>query len=198
MPTSRLATLGVALLVGAFTPAHAQSALPAFSIEGNVLYNTFPGRAFRDVGDGAGFEALGTVGVGAFALGAGYVRTTHNLVTASEDAVLSGPFVETRLALPFYYRSFTPYLSGRVARLTQKVTVGDGSRTATGTQLGGGLGMLVRLAPGVRLNMGATYANLRLRDAEQDGARVPDSGADGGNLGLRAGISIGAGGWGVH
>ena len=187
-----------ALLALLASSAAAQTAPPTFSLEGNVLYNTFQGRDFRDIGDGAGFEALGNLGVGAFSIGAGYLRTTHNLVNVSDDAVLSGPFVEPRLALPFYYRSFTPYVSGRIARLTARFDEPGGAVSATGTQLGGGVGMLVAIAPGVRLNMGLTYANLRLRDAEQGGSRLPDTAVDGGNLGFRVGLSLGGAGWGVH
>ena len=190
-------TLAALLVLGA-APAAAQSALPTLSLEGNVLYNTFQGRAFRDVGDGAGFEVLGNVGVGAFSLGAGYVRTTHHLTGVTDDVTLDGPFVEPRLALPFYYRSFTPYLSARAARLTARADDAGGELVATGTQLGGGIGMLVALAPSVRMNLGLTYARLRLGDAERDGARIPDSSADGSTLGFRAGLSLGGAGWGWH
>jgi hypothetical protein len=191
--------LAVAALALAAAPALAQTtATPTFSLEGNVLYNVFNGHDFRDVGDGPGFEALGNLGVGAFSLGAGYVRTTHHLTDVTDDVTLDGPFVEPRLALPFYYRSFTPYLSARAARLTARADDAGGELVATGTQLGGGIGMLVALAPSVRMNLGLTYARLRLGDAERDGTRIPDSSADGSTLGFRAGLSLGGAGWGWH
>ena len=202
MPNIRSISLGAAAALAlAAGAAHAQLApRPSLSLEGNVLYTTFQGRDFRDLNDGGGFEAQANIGVGAFSLGGGWLRTTHGITGASEDAVQSGPYVEPRLALPFYYTNFTPYLMGRVARITQRVETATGDVESTGTALGGGLGMLVRLTPGVQLNMGLLYSSLRLGSAGtgvRDDARA-GSGGDGATLGFRAGLSVGGGGWGAR
>jgi hypothetical protein len=178
--------------------AQAQGPLPSISLEGSVLYNTFQGRDFRNVNDGGGFEAQANIGVGAFSLGGGYLRTTHSITGIAEDAVQSGPYLEPRLALPFYYTNFTPYLMGRVARITHRVDTSLGERESTGTSVGGGVGMLVRLTPGVQLNMGLLYSSFRLGRIEQGGTTVTGSGGDGTTLGFRAGLSLGGGGWGVR
>ena len=130
--------------------------------------------------DGFGFDAATYLGVSAFALGAGYQRTVHT-GGAARSGVYEGLFVEPRLAVPLGDVPFTPYLSGRLVRLTPLAGDDDGPR---GVQLGGGAGVLVALAPRVRLDLGGSYARVRL-----DGERATNAAQ------ARAGLVVGLGRW---
>jgi hypothetical protein len=131
--------------------------------------------------DGFGFDAATYLGVSAFALGAGYQRTVHT-GGAGRSGVYEGLFVEPRLALPLGDVPFTPYVAGRLVRLTPLGGDDDGPR---GVQLGGGAGVLVALAPRVRLDLGGSYARVRLDDdrASSNAAQA------------RVGIVVGLGRW---
>jgi opacity protein-like surface antigen len=181
-----LAALAAALVAA---PAHAQYATPRLSLEGNALYGTPSGREVRDLGDATGFDVQARLGVQAFSIGGGYLRTSQSVAGTSSNAVLAGPFVEPRLSLPFYYSSFTPYISGRLARLRQKDDAGENTGL-TATSVGGGLGVLVRVAPAVHLNLAGTYQAMRFKyDDVVDG----DASFRGNSVDLRAGLSIGFG-----
>jgi outer membrane protein with beta-barrel domain len=179
-------------------PARAQYATPRLSIEGNALYGTMSGRDVRDLGDATGFDAQARLGVQAFSIGAGYLQTSQSLDGASADVRLRGPFVEPRINLPFYYSSFTPYISGRLARLKQYDD--QGSTGLTATSVGGGLGVLVRLAPAIHLNLAGTYQSTRYKYDDVSSGSLFDLGSSGsetvrGNsFDLRAGLSLGFGG----
>ena len=188
--------LAVAALVAtaAAMPARAQYATPHLALEGNALYGTTSGHDTRDLGDATGFDVQARLGVQAFSIGGGYLRTQQSLSGSSSDVRLSGPFIEPRINLPFYYSSFTPYISGRLARLTQRDDQGD--RTGlTATTVGGGVGVLVRLAPAIHLNLAGTYQSLRYRydDTVVDVLGGSQS-FSGNSLDLRAGLSLGFGG----
>jgi Outer membrane protein beta-barrel domain len=191
-----LAALAATLVAA---PASAQYATPHFSIEGNALYGTMSGRDVRDLGDAIGFDAQARLGVQAFSLGAGYLQSSQSLSGTSSDLRLRGPFIEPRINLPFYYSSFTPYISGRLARLKQFDD--RGSTGLTATSVGGGLGMLVRLAPVINLNLAGTYQSTRYK--YDDVANVAYLGLgsssgtsqhiNGNSFDLRAGLSLGFG-----
>ncbi len=188
-----LAAAALTAVLGA-APAHAQYATPHLALEGNALYGTTSGHDTRDLGDATGFDVQARLGVQAFSLGGGYLRTQQSLSGSSSDVRLSGPFVEPRISLPFYYSSFTPYISGRLARLTQRDRNGD--RTGlTATSVGGGLGVLVRLAPAIHLNLAGTYQSMRYKYADTVTDVLGGSQRFNGNsLDLRAGLSLGFGG----
>ena len=183
-----LAATFAAALVAA--PADAQYATPRLALEGNALYGTMSGRDIRDLGDATGFDVQARLGVQAFSIGGGYLRTSQSVRTTSSDAVMSGLFVEPRLNLPFYYSSFTPYISGRLARLHQRDDRGITGLAAT--SVGGGLGVLGRVAPAVSVNLAGTYQSVRYRYddvADPRGSRFTGTSFD-----LRAGLSLGFGG----
>lgn len=193
-PTPALAsTLALAALASLATarPAHAQYATPRLSVEGNALYGTVSGRDLEDLGDATGYDVQGRLGVQAFSLGVGYLRTTQSVSGPSSDLVMSGPFIEPRISLPFYYSSFTPYLTGRLARLNLSVDGDDLDTKAT--TVGGGLGVLVRLAPAIGLNLAGTYQSIRYKDSNSI-LGFGSGTSRGTSLDLRAGLSIGFGG----
>jgi outer membrane protein with beta-barrel domain len=180
----------------AAAPASAQYATPHLALEGNALYGTMSGRDVRDLGDATGFDVQARLGIQAFSIGGGYLQTSQSLSGASSNVRLRGPFVEPRINLPFYYSSFTPYISGRLARLKQFDDQGDTGLTAT--SVGGGLGVLVRLAPAIHLNLAGTYQSTRYKyddvssglfDVTSDPQHVSGNSFD-----LRAGLSLGFGG----
>ncbi len=189
-PLLRLAFAALAAAALA-APAQAQSALPRLSVEGNALYGTVSGRDLNDLGDATGYDVQGRLGVQAFSLGVGYLRTTQSLGGSSSDLVMSGPFLEPRISLPFYYSSFTPYLTGRLARLNLSTDAGDADSKAT--SIGGGLGVLVRIAPAIGLNLAGTYQSVRYRNPDTF-LGLGGGTSRGNSLDLRAGVSIGFGG----
>jgi len=189
--------LALATLVASATTATAQPSAqrrssPTFSIEAGGVYAGYRGGSFRNTNDGGGFDAQANLGVSLFSLGAGYVRTTHDVDGTSENAVVSGIFVEPRLALPIAYGNFTPYVLGRVMRVERQLGSGATAVESTGTALGGGLGLLVWLAPGVQLNTSAAYYGMRLT-GEPSGGRNTGTGVT-----LRVGLSLGPTGWGQN
>jgi hypothetical protein len=140
--------------------------------------------------DGFGFDAATYVGVSAFALGVGYQRTVHpNGPTAS--GVYEGLFVEPRVAVPLGV-AFTPYLAGRLVRIQPLLTGREENGRPRGVQLGGGAGVLVALAPRVRLDLGASYSRLRLDDPSR--ALRPDE-ASTTVAQARVGLVVGLGRW---
>jgi hypothetical protein len=164
---------------------------PTFSVEASGLYGSMRGGEVDRLNDGFGFEAQGRLGVSAVSLGVGYQRSTHaienfeSLGGPTNDAVVSGVFVEPRVALELGGTNFTPYLSGRGARLS--LTQSQADVDVNGTEVGGGGGLLVWLAPAARLNLSALYSAVRF-DASglSAGAR-----ATGNAVTLRAGVTLG-------
>jgi opacity protein-like surface antigen len=136
--------------------------------------------------DGYGFDVHAAVGVSAFALAGGYQRSTQSLRDADTDVTLQGPYVEPRIALA-PGGAFTPYLTGRVAFLRQRVS-GDvvTVANATRTSVGGGLGVLVALGPAVHLDLAGQYTRFDVRQ---------DAGRNDGAL-VRAGMVFGFDRWG--
>jgi hypothetical protein len=194
MPTPRSIACATLLLAAAALPAAAQRrSTPTLSLEGGGVYAAYRGDGFRNTNDGPGFAVQGNLGVSLFALGVGYVRTEHDVAGSDDDAVVSGVFVEPRLALPIAYGNFTPYLLGRVAWLDQTVGTGAGRVESTATALGGGAGLLLWIAPGVQINTSATYYGMRLTGDEDDAGRERRGGS---GVDLRLGLSLGATGWG--
>lgn len=179
--------LTLALLAAAAAPLAAQGrrTAPTLSLEGGGVYAAYRGGDFRVINDGPGFDVQANLGVSMLSIGGGYLRTSHDVAGSDEDAVLSGVFFEPRLALPIGYGNFTPYLLGRITRLESSIE----GREATGTAFGGGLGLLVWVAPGAQLNGSAAYSATRL--TADGGARTTGNG-----LTLRLGISLGGTGWG--
>jgi hypothetical protein len=175
-------------------PQHRHTA-PQLSIEAGGLFSTHRGSALGEVSDGTGFDVMGSIGSGMFSLGGGYQRQSHRRA-GDGDAVVSGAFIEPRLATPFAVGNFTPYLFARGARLTRRVSGGTAERTVSGTAIGGGLGTLFWLAPNIQLNTSLLWQDLRFeRAAEVSIPELPRR-VNGAQWGLRAGVVVGFDHWG--
>jgi len=174
-------------LPAAAAPAAAQGrrTRPSVSLEAGGVYAAYRGSDFELLNAGPGFDAQANIGVNNFSIGGGYLRTTHDVAGSDNDAVMSGFYVEPRLALDINWGNFTPYLLGRVARIDSSTD----DLAATGTSLGGGVGLLMWIAPGTQINSSVAYSATRL---------TADSGAHttGDGLTLRLGISLFGTGWG--
>lgn len=182
---------------GAPVPPWERRSAPTFALGAAGVYASPRGSGAGRVADGAGFEAQGMLGVGPLALGVGYQRTVQPVRGAGVDATADGAFVEPRLAIaPF--RNFNPYLAGRVSFLRQRVpgTARNDETRTTATALGGGLGLLVALAPNVQLDLAALYQYVPENDEATGGARAPLRVGGGSGALLRAGVVLGFGEWG--
>jgi hypothetical protein len=137
--------------------------------------------------DGFGFEAQARLGVSALSIGVGYQRSTHAITSSgpAERAILSGVFVEPRVELQLGGTNFTPYLGGRVARLALRQSELD--LDVDGTDVAGGGGLLVWLAPAARLNLSAMYSAVRF---DASGLSANER-ARGNAVTLRAGVALG-------
>jgi hypothetical protein len=146
------------------------------------LYSSIQQAAARD---GFGFDAATWLGVNDFALGVGYQRTVHERGGAAGHALYEGFFVEPRVGFPLGV-PFLPYVVGRVVRI--QPLRGDGN--PRGVQLSGGAGVLVAVAPRVRLDLGASYGRLRLDAASAAAGDRSSNVAQ-----ARAGLVVGVGRW---
>lgn len=175
-------------------PPWERRSAPRLAIGGGGLYQS--GRAAENAG--AGFDVFGSIGVSALALGAGYQRSSHRVPGADGGSTYQGLFVEPRVALGAF-RSFTPYVAGRVGFLTHEVS----ARTIAGaapaprssdrvTTLGAGLGTLASIAPGVQLDLGAMYTDVRGASDVAPSAIDPVRRA----ALLRVGVTVGLDRWG--
>ncbi len=175
----------------------AQSA-QRWSAQGSVLYVAPSGDAYEGLSAGPGFELQVRYTPSAFSLGAGYQRSSHDLDLgdgSSETVTLAGPFIEPRYVIDVGSMSYAPYVSGRLAFLTQDVEVQGVTASASGTQVNAGGGVLVRLSPRVNLDLGATYGAINFDDVvlEYQGQTYTIDGTSGSgrNLVLRAGVTVG-------
>ena len=197
MSHRRFAVTAVAILASAAPVMAQHRQAPMFTIEGGANYQALRGNIFSDLDDGRGAEAQITVGISNLSVSGGYQRSWHGVAgtgvagAGARQAVLSGFYVEPRLALPFAASNFTPYLYGRGGLLERAETIKDKEFTSTATQIGGGVGSLIYLAKGVQLNLGGGYQFLRA------GRRISDdTRAKGGAFVMRAGLTLGGNsGW---
>ena len=204
----RHAALAPALLALAPALAHAQSdrpvapwerrSAPTLALGGAGLYAGAREGGGR-LNDGGGFDVHASVGVSALSLGVGYQRSTQGLPGTGTRATLDGIFVEPRVAIA-PYGNFTPYVAGRIGFLRQDVPASTAWRASRErvTQLGGGAGVLVSIAPNVSLDLGALYTHVQDRDRGAHDLALPArfEGGTGGAALLRAGLVIGFDRWG--
>ena len=206
MPVA-VAALAVVSLIVLPTVADAQSQRswppqhrrerPQLALEASGFFSTQRGEPLGAVGDGSGFDVMGSIGSGMFSLGGGYQYQTHRRLT-SGSAVVDGAFIEPRIAMPLAVGNFTPYVFARGARLTRRVhdtAIGDEERTVSGTAVGGGFGTLFWLAPNIQLNTSLLWQDMRFDRASQLPI-LSNSRAEGSQWGLRAGLTLGFDNWG--
>ncbi|MGH7717849.1 MAG: outer membrane beta-barrel protein [Gemmatimonadaceae bacterium] len=180
-----------ALLAGLVsTSANAQGIRPSFSLEGAALYASVSGDDFDGTDAGIGFDAQARVSFGGLSLGLGYQRTSHDVEGLDESATVSGVFVEPRLALPMSMSRMSPFLMGRLGRVSNSLEDTGIEVEASGWSYGAGAGMNIAAAQRVALSLAAFYSGVSFSNAEVDGSEVPDSELSGGGLSLRAGLSI--------
>jgi hypothetical protein len=181
-------------------PSQARREPPAFAIDAGGLFTSLRGDALGNVGDGTGFDVMGSIGSSVFSLGAGYQRSWHSRPGNEDDVIVDGGFIEPRLALPFAHGNFTPYVLGRAARLTRRppnAGAGSGEPKVNGTALGLGAGTLLWIAENVQINTAIMWQDLRFDRAQ--GLTTPGGGTarvSGSHWGLRAGLTLGFNDWG--
>lgn len=204
MRTSRFLglSLGAFLLggVGSTVPLAAQSA-QRWSVQLSGIAVVGGGDAFAGVSTGWGGEAQVRYTPGSFSLGLGFQYSSHNY--EDEDPTIGtvpvkyyGPFAEPRYVIDVHSSKLAPYLSARLAWLSQSADFQNFAVTAKGSgfQINGGGGVLVRLSDRLNLDLGATFGTIHFGDyiAKQDGEELfRVEGGNGTNLIGRIGLAIG-------
>lgn len=167
---------------------------PQLALEVGGSLSSLQGNAVGAATDGSGFDVMASVGVSVLSLGGGFQRATHSI--GSDNAVVQGIFFEPRVALPLAARNFTPFVFGRVSRLTRELDAGDARINTNGTALGAGVGTYVWLAPNVQLHTTVGWTDLRF-GATESLATAPLAGRTTGSAwGVRAGLTLGFDRWG--
>ena len=173
---------------------------PMFALDAGGLFTSLRGDALGNVGDGTGFDVMGSIGSGIFSLGGGFQRSWHSRPGNADDVIVDGGFIEPRLAMPFAVGNFTPYVLGRAARLTRRPPgngVGSTEPKVNGTALGLGAGTLFWLASNVQINTAIMWQDLRFDRAQDISGPVGSARrVSGSQWGLRAGLTIGFDEWG--
>lgn len=200
-----LTTLVVASLAALATPAstaHAQSA-QRYSVQASGIFVGTFGEAYDGLKSGAGLEAQFRITPSAWSYGFGLQGSSHKFDDTSlgnETVTLAGIFFEPRRVIDVGSSQFAPYVSARLAFLQQSLDLDlngtSVSASASGAQVNGGGGVLIRLSPKVNLDLGATYGLIKFSDVEVDVAglgktKIEGSSGNGSNLVLRAGLAIG-------
>jgi hypothetical protein len=166
-------------------PQHRRTS-PQFGLDAGGLFTR---GSSSTTGDAAGLEVMGSVGSGLFSVGGGFQRNAVRAIAPADrrSDVLDGFFVEPRLALPLAVGNFTPYVFGRFGWLTNRLEGTNSARlNESASQVGGGLGTLIWLAPQLQLNTALVALD----------TRAPRSLLDGRSLGLRVGATVGLDRWG--
>ena len=192
----------LALLLAVTSAAHAQSA-QRYSLQVSGIHVTPFGEAYEGLKAGPGLEAQFRITPGVWSFGFGIQGSTHKFtepVLADETVTLAGVFFEPRRVIDIGSSTVAPYLSARLSYLQQSAELAfedaDVTVSASGSQINGGGGVLVRLSPRVNLDLGATYGLIRFSDAEIEVAgvgstTVTGTSGNGSNLVLRVGLAIG-------
>lgn len=200
--SSRVVLVAGAILWSAH-PVRAQSAQP-YSLQGSALYVGLAGDAYQGTKNGPGFEAQVRWNPGALSIGGGFQWSRHAVTEAglqNQHVNLYGGFLEPRYILPVTSERIGPYLAARLAYLRQSLSIDtlgvhiEGH--ASGAQVNGGGGILVRLAPSVNLDLGVTVGYIRFGDfvvTASSGQRESGATGSGTNFVLRAGLAFGLGG----
>lgn len=196
------ASLAAAVSMFASAPVLAQSA-QRYSIQASGIFVGTFGEAYDGLENGPGIEAQFRITPSAWSFGFGIQGSSHafdEAVLDAENVTLAGIFFEPRRVIDVGSSQVAPYVSARLAFLQQSLDLDiNGTRvsaSASGAQVNGGGGILVRLSPRVNLDLGATYGLIRFGDVEVDVAglgstTIEGSSGNGSNLVLRAGLAIG-------
>jgi hypothetical protein len=189
------ATMATVALVS--QTAAAQSA-QRWSVQGSGIAVVPSGSAYDGLSSGVGVEAQVRFTPSVFSIGLGFQFSSHDLdigTGTKETVQLAGGFVEPRYVIDIHSSVAAPYLSARIAVLTQSATIDQYDLSASGTQVNGGGGVLVRVAPRVNLDFGLTYGAIHFQDVVvKSGGQtltVNGSSGNGTNLVLRIGAAVG-------
>ncbi|MBK8056855.1 MAG: outer membrane beta-barrel protein [Gemmatimonadetes bacterium] len=190
MRRSNRSALLLAFLLAA--PLRAQSGT-LWSLQASGLYVGLSGDAYSGLDAGVGAEGqLRYNFVNGWSLGAGVQASRHKFSEdfgLLEDLTLMGAFVEPRKVLPIGRSKVAPYLSGRLALLSQRTKVLGESVGATGLQVNAGGGLLFSLSPRANLDFGATVGAVGFGKY----ANVGSEAGSGSNFVMRVGLSLGLG-----
>lgn len=196
---------GSALTLAAAPLALQGQSAQRLSVQASGLFVGTFGEAYEGLKAGPGIEAQVRYTPSAWSFGGGFQISSHDLDLedfGSETVKLAGVFFEPRRVLDVGSSSFAPYVSARLAFLRQSADVEvqgtNVSLEASGTQINGGGGILVRMSPNVNLDLGATFGLIHFGDAKveipgQGSLTVDGTSGNGQNLVIRAGVAIGLG-----
>jgi hypothetical protein len=203
--TALLAALAVALLPRTTAAQSAQR----WSLQASGLHVGVYGEAYEGLEAGLGGELQLRFTPGVWSFGVGAQASSHGTTGEGFDGqtvMLQGVFVEPRRVIDIGSSRVAPYFSARLAYLQQTIdfTLSDGVTTldvsaeASGAQVNGGGGLLVRLSPRVNFDLGATFGVIRFGDVLVNvpgvgQTNVAGTSGTGQNLVLRAGLAIGLG-----
>jgi hypothetical protein len=182
--------------VMAFQGLQAQSA-QRLSFQASGLFINLMGDAFSNAESGYGFEAQVRYTPSALSLGVGFQFTRHTLEGTDLHANLVGGFFEPRYVFSTSSTSLFPYLSGRfyVVRLSSTNDAQQIKTTSTGVAANGGGGVLVRVAPRVNIDLGATFGYCKFGEFKFEdlgsGLTGTSEGNNGTNLVGRVGFTFG-------
>jgi hypothetical protein len=194
----------VLLIPFLFAPLFALDAqpVPRVAVEGGVVLTTMRLGGFQQTNPGLGFEAQGRIAFCDLSLGAGFLRTIHEVEQSPEEIIMSGLFVEPRYAFAIGTHS-SIFLTSRVARLTRAWEpttpsspgsdrdAGIRADRSTGYAVGAGGGAELAMGSTLRLTMAAIYSRVSLGDLTAPGGTVfAGSATTGSGLLLRAGLSL--------
>ena len=194
---------GSALTLAAAPCALAGQSAQRLSVQASGLYVGTFGEAYDGLKAGPGIEAQIRYTPSAWSFGGGFQFSPHNLNVedfGTEKVNLAGVFFEPRRVIDIGNSSFAPYVSARLAFLRQSADFEvDGTNVkleASGTQVNGGGGILLRMSPNVNLDLGATFGLIHFGDVKaeipgQGSINVDGTSGNGQNLVIRVGVAIG-------
>lgn len=192
----------VVLQLAALSPLAAQSA-QKWSIQASGLYVGMFGKAYEGLKAGPGFEAQVRYTPSVWSFGFGGQVSQHDFDDPDLHGMkvsLAGAFFEPRRVIDVGSSKAAPYVSARLAFLQQSIDFEvDGTTvnaSASGAQVNGGGGVLVRLSPKVNLDLGATFGLIKFSDVKvnipgEGSVNVQGSSGNGSNLVIRVGVAIG-------
>lgn len=146
-------------------PVHAQSGHP-LSIQLSGLYQSMSGANAEQIPSGPGAELQVRYTFSSWSLGVGVDYTKHSPDYGGEVSFYGG-FIEPRYVFDLKSDRLAPYLSARVGfaagrsrySYTDSASFYSQRADISGTTLNAGGGVLVKLVPGVNLDIGATLGS---------------------------------------
>ena len=178
-------------LVALATPAEAQRRQPTGPYaEGGAVFVALDGRDFSGIDDGVGFDLVAGYAFGPFMLGAGVMRSSHDVDDVSNNVTLDAAFVEPRYEFDLGAGTVTPFLLGRFGVVQEKLDAPSRTFEANGYLIGAGAGMRLQVAPTLSFTLSGLYNRLAIDDVVAGGTASPGSDVGGSGLIARAGFSF--------